>query len=63
MNFNFMFTHKRYKRRRRKVVAQEKMIKSFNSAMFRNMVKALIFNANLTWVEKWLVNLSGSVLQ
>ena len=45
--------------RRRRFVAQEKMIESLNAAMFRQMVKALIFGANLAWVDQWLVNLSG----
>ena len=39
------------------------MISSFNAAMFRNMVKALIFDANSAWVDKWLMNVSGLVLE
>ena len=50
-------------KRRRIFVAQKEMIKSFNAAMFREMVKALIFDANLAWVDQWLVNFSGLPLK
>ena len=49
--------------KKRKGCSPRKMISSFNAAVFRNVVKALIFDANLAWVNKWLVNLSGLVLE
>ena len=48
--------------KKKKGCSPRKMISSFNAAMFRNMVKALIFDAKLAWINKWLLNLSGSVL-
>lgn len=49
--------------KKNRVVAQKRMIRLINAAMFRKVVKALIFDANLAWVDKWLVTLSGLPLK
>ena len=44
-------------------MAQKKKIELMNAAMFRKVVKALRFDANLAWVDKWLVTFSGLPLE